>query len=64
MEIVGLIIDDFIATAGKYDGLSCLGPGTRNDVYWIASLSIRGHLANTAIAVMLQSAIKETLPPL
>lgn len=37
---------------------------TRNDVYWIASLSITGHLANAALAVTLQSAIKETLPPL
>lgn len=53
-----------IETEGKYDGLSSPGQGTRNDVYWIASLSITGHLASTALAVTLQSAIKETLPPL
>lgn len=37
--------------------------GTSNDVYWIASLSITGHLANGALAVTQQSAIKKTLPP-
>lgn len=37
---------------------------TRNDVHWIASPSVTGHLASTALAVTLQSAIKETLPPL
>jgi len=46
------------------DELSSPGQGTTNDVFCIASICITDHLANIALAVMLQSAIKETLPPL
>lgn len=64
VHIIDFIEFYLTASEGKYDGLLSLGKGTRNDVYWIASLSITGHLANTALAVTLQSVIKETLPPL